>query len=108
MQVARGLAGTLIVRSKNDPIAHLPEQYWMTTDLHLNTAAAIPENTMMDWMLIGTDGGLLEAAQGPFDEILLAPAERVELLLILTRTGKAPLYNRYYNREKMMVDEVER
>lgn len=152
MQVARGLAGTLIVRAKNDPLAHLPEQHWMISDLRLDTEAVIPNNTMLDWMngregqfvlingqrnptiklnaqtrvriwnncsarylhlsitdcqwmLLGTDGGLLEAPQGPFNELFLAPAERVEVLLIPSKKTTAPLINQYYNREKMMVDE---
>src|SRR5690625_5502242 len=50
MQVARGLAGTLIVRAKDDPLAELPEQHWMITDLRLDPQTQIPDNTMMDWM----------------------------------------------------------
>lgn len=152
MQVARGLAGTFIVRSRHDPLAHLPEQHWMISDLRLDTSAHIPDNTAMDWMngregqfvlingqlnphitvdaqtririwnncaarylklaladcqwmLLGTDGGLLETAQGPFDEIFLAPAERVEVMLVAKAATTSTLSTRYYNREKMMVDE---
>lgn len=151
-QVAQGLAGTFIVRAADDPLAHLPEQHWMFSDLRLDTQAQIPENTMLDWMngregqfvlingqhqpnitltthtrlriwnncaarylrlaipgcqwqLVGTDGGLLEEAQAPVEEILLAPAERVEVLLIAQDGGRKTLLSRYYDREKMMVVE---
>lgn len=151
-QVAQGLAGTFIVRAADDPLAHLPEQHWMFSDLRLDTQAQISENTMLDWMngregqfvlingqlqpninitthtrlriwnncaarylhlaipgcqwqLVGTDGGLLENAQAPVDEILLAPAERVEVLLIANDTSRKTLVSRYYDREKMMVEE---
>ena len=50
MQVARGLAGTFVVRSKADPLQVLSEQHWMISDLRLNQQAEIPPNTMMDWM----------------------------------------------------------
>lgn len=50
MQVARGLAGTFVVKSKTDPLRALPEQHWMISDLRLNQQAAIPPNSMMDWM----------------------------------------------------------
>lgn len=154
MQVAMGLAGTFIVRAKNDPLAHLAldEQHWMISDLRLDNQAAIPDNTMLDWMngregqfvlingqlqpkislsthtrlriwnscaarylrlaipnakwlLIGTDGGLLEQAQGPLDELFIAPAERVEAILIADQSSQSPLISHYYNREKMMVEE---
>lgn len=49
-QVYKGLAGTFIVRSKRDPLAHLPEQHWLISDLRLDSEGAIPDNTMMDWM----------------------------------------------------------
>lgn len=151
-QVAKGLAGTLVVRAADDPLAHLPEQHWMITDLRLDTQAQIPENTMLDWMngregqfvlingqyqplislnthtrlriwnncsarylqlalpgcqwqLIGTDGGLLEKAQDPVDTMLLAPAERVEVLVIANANHVNALISRYYDREKMMVEE---
>ena len=151
-QVAKGLAGTLVVRAADDPLAHLPEQHWMITDLRLDHQAQVPENTMLDWMngregqfvlvngqreprisltthtrlriwnncsarylqlaipgcqwqLIGTDGGLLETAQPPVDEILLAPAERIEVLLIANSNHSSTLISRYYDREKMMVKE---
>ncbi len=49
-QVFRGLAGVLIVKSKNDPLKDLPIQEWLISDLRLDTKGQIPENTMMDWM----------------------------------------------------------
>ena len=152
MQVARGLAGTFIVRAKDDPLAELPEQHWMISDLRLDTHTHIPPNTMMDWMngregqfvlingqlrpritlttgtrvriwnncssrylrlavpgcqwvLLGTDGGLLEQAQAPMDEVFLAPAERVEVMVLTEGNLQGELLNRYYDRAKMMVQE---
>ncbi len=49
-QVFRGLAGAFIVRAKNDPLAALPEQHLLISDLRLAADGAIPDNTMMDWM----------------------------------------------------------
>lgn len=63
---------------------------------------AIPQ---AKWLLIGTDGGLLEQAQGPLDELFIAPAERVEAILIADRSVQSPLMSQYYDREKMMVKE---
>jgi len=151
-QVAKGLAGTLIVRAADDPLAHLPEQHWMFSDVRLDTQGRIPENDMLDWMngregqfvlingqyqpnisvstqtrvriwnncaarylrlalpgclwqVVGTDGGLLEKAAEPQEELFLAPAERVEVLLIAIESSRPTLISRYYDREKMMVTE---
>ena len=49
-QVYKGLAGTFVVKAKNDPLAHLPEQHWVISDLRLNADGTIPANTMLDWM----------------------------------------------------------
>ncbi|AUZ05198.2 MULTISPECIES: multicopper oxidase family protein [Vitreoscilla] len=49
-QAFRGLAGTCIVKSRNDPLAALPEQHWVFSDLRLDAHAQIPENTQMDWI----------------------------------------------------------
>lgn len=152
MQVARGLAGTLIVRSRNDPLQHMPEQHWLISDLRLDEHAQIPANTMLDWMngregqfilingqyqpttslasntrlriwnscsarylrlevddcqwvLLGTDGGLLESARPPSQELLLVPGQRVEVLLVAEKAHTTNLRARYYDRHKMMVTE---
>lgn len=152
MQVARGLAGTFIVRAKDDPLADWPEQHWMITDLRLNQQTQIPPNTMMDWMngregqfvlingqlqptitlttgtririwnncsarylrlalpncqwiVLGTDGGLLEAPRPPQKELFLAPAERIEVVLVSAQEQQAQLVSHYYDRQKMMVSE---
>lgn len=152
MQVARGLAGTLIVHSRTDPLAEMPEQHWMISDLRLDEQAQIPPNTMLDWMngregqfilingqyqpstslapntrlriwnscsarylrlqvdgcqwvLLGTDGGLLESARPPSDELLLVPGQRVEALLISEQDRATTLRALYYDRHKMMVEE---
>lgn len=49
-QVARGLAGLFIVRSKNDPLASLPELNWFFSDLKLTEKGEIADNSMVDWM----------------------------------------------------------
>ena len=49
-QVYRGLAGTFIVRSKDDPLNSLPEQHWFFSDLKLTDKGEIADNTMVDWM----------------------------------------------------------
>lgn len=151
-QVAKGLAGSLVVRSKTDPLAHLTEQHWLISDLRLDADASIPRNTMLDWMngregqfvlingqlnpkislqgneririwnacaarylrlhipncqlvIVGTDGGLLEQPLAAQDDILLAPAERVEVVVLTNKAGTYSLLNRYYDRSKMMVKD---
>lgn len=53
------------------------------------------ENAAM--VLIGTDGGLIEAPVG-IDELLLAPAERVELIISFDGPGAAKLVTLDYDR----------
>ncbi|MBS1175082.1 MAG: bilirubin oxidase [Burkholderiaceae bacterium] len=148
-QAFRGLAGSLIVKAKDDPLAHLPEQHLLFSDLRLDTDAQIPVNDMMDWMngregqfvlcngqhqpkititgtqrlriwnacsarylnlsvpncefiVVGTDGGLLEAPAQPVTELLIAPAERFEVIVRAKQSGTFPLQSLPYNRQKMM------
>ncbi|QIQ20232.1 multicopper oxidase family protein [Zophobihabitans entericus] len=77
-QAFRGLAGTLIVRAKNDPLVHLPEQQWLFSDLKLNSDGQIADNSMMDWMN-GREGQftLLNGSHQP--KITLTEATRVRL-----------------------------
>ncbi|OCG29976.1 bilirubin oxidase [Gilliamella sp. Choc3-5] len=49
-QVYHGLAGTFIVRSKNDPLSDIPEQNWFFSDLKLTDKGQIANNSMADWM----------------------------------------------------------
>jgi FtsP/CotA-like multicopper oxidase with cupredoxin domain len=49
-QVFRGLAGPIIVRAANDPLAAWPERHLFVTDLKLAADGTIPPNGMMDWM----------------------------------------------------------
>lgn len=137
-QVAHGLAGPLIVRSDDDPLAHIPEVTMFVSGLRLDRTAQISANNPMDWMLgrqgeallvnggrlpvhtvrpgttqrwrilnatsarylrialdghtltlIGTDGGLLAAPIVGLSEILLAPAQRIEVLVTLNATPNA-------------------
>ncbi|SCB44876.1 multicopper oxidase family protein [Rhizobium multihospitium] len=53
------------------------------------------ENAAM--VLVGTDGGLIEAPVG-IDELLLAPAERVELIVAFDKPGAAKLTTLDYER----------
>jgi suppressor of ftsI len=152
-QVYRGLAGPILVRTKDDPLAALPERVLAITDLRLTADGAIPANDTMDWMngregqfvlvngqhrpklvfdangqerwrilnatnarylrlqlpghslaLVGTDGGPLERAQIGLREILVAPAQRVDVVVYATgqRTmSPSPLLAAPYNRGKM-------
>jgi suppressor of ftsI len=129
-QVARGLAGPLIVRAIDDPLAHVPEVNIFITGLKLNPDAQPAPDDAIDWTvgrqrekllvngdrlpvhvvrpggterwrifnataaahlrlaleghafaLVGTDGGLLQTPVTGLGEILLAPAQRIEILV---------------------------
>lgn len=54
---------------------------------------------------VGTDGGLLERALPAAASILLAPAERVEFFIQADKDLETTLQSKYYNRQKMMVQE---
>ncbi|MFU2113746.1 multicopper oxidase family protein [[Pasteurella] aerogenes] len=152
-QVYKGLAGTLVVKSAEDPLAHLNEQHWVLSDLRLDASGVIPPNNMMDWMngregefilingqyqpsiqvktdeririwnatsarylrlkvegvqwiVVGTEGGLLEKPRAAVDELFLAPAERVEVILQGSTPHSVSLQSLYYDRRKMMVQET--
>jgi FtsP/CotA-like multicopper oxidase with cupredoxin domain len=49
-QVFRGLAGPIIVRAADDPLAAWPERHLFVTDLKLAADGTIAPNGMMDWM----------------------------------------------------------
>ncbi|SEA15402.1 multicopper oxidase family protein [Paraburkholderia sartisoli] len=49
-QVFRGLAGPIIVRAADDPLAGFPERHLFFSDLKLAADGSIPANDMMDWM----------------------------------------------------------
>jgi bilirubin oxidase len=129
-QVARGLAGPLIVRAGDDPLAHIPEVTLFVTGVRLDANAEISADNAIDWTvgrqnelllvngdrrpihtvrpgatqrwrilnatasrhfrlalegheltLVGTDGGLLAAPIGGLAEILVAPAQRIEIVV---------------------------
>jgi bilirubin oxidase len=129
-QVARGLAGPLIVRAADDPLSHVPEVGLFITGLRLGADAQITADSAVDWTvgrqqetllvnggrlpvhtvrpgstqrwrvwnatasahlrltleghtftLVGTDGGLVGAPVAGLTEVLVAPAQRVELLV---------------------------
>ena len=134
-QVARGLAGAVIVRAADDPLARLPEVTMLVSGVRLDRDAQISANNPMDWTLgrqndvllvnggrlpvltvrpgttqrwrilnatnarflrlaldghaltlVGTDGGLLAAPIAGLSEILIAPAQRVEVLVTVNAT----------------------
>lgn len=58
------------------------------------------------WIVVGTDGGLLEKPRPIQDEIFIAPAERVEVIAVGQTAGQVALKSLYYNRRKMMVQET--
>ncbi|AXE97567.1 multicopper oxidase family protein [Paraburkholderia hospita] len=49
-QVFRGLAGPIVVRAADDPLAAFPERHLFFSDLKLANDASIAPNDMMDWM----------------------------------------------------------
>ncbi|MDK2124201.1 multicopper oxidase family protein [Parachitinimonas caeni] len=158
-QVFRGLAGAFVVRDPKDPLAHLPEQWLLISDLRLDKSAQIPANTLADWadgregqfvlingqwrpavamapgslnririwnacsarylrlalpgarlFVVGTDGGLIAA---PYEvrEWLLAPAQRVELLIempMAAKGNKLTLLAEPYKRGRMATPEQKR
>lgn len=151
-QVYKGLAGTLVVKAKDDPLASLNEQHWVISDLRLASDSTIPPNKPLDWLngregefvlingqyqpkmqvqtneririwnatsaryfrlkiegvkwiVVGTDGGLLTEPRPAVDELFLAPAERVEVIMVGETQGEVNLQSLYYDRRKMMIKE---
>lgn len=150
-QVYRGLAGTFIVRAKDDPLQHVPERLLVCSDLKLQRDGRIAQSDANDEMdgregqfalvngqhqpvlqfapggrerwriwnansarylrlslpgatltLVGTDGGLLEKPVGGLTELLLAPAQRVELIVDApAKPGRVALQAGVYARGKM-------
>ena len=137
-QVARCLAGPLIVRAKDDPLADIPEVLLFITGVALGPDGQIALDGAVDWTvgrqkelllinggrlpvhsvrpgaterwrifnatsaahlrlaleghtftLVGTDGGLLGAPIAGLPEVLLAPAQRVELIVRANATPNA-------------------
>jgi FtsP/CotA-like multicopper oxidase with cupredoxin domain len=74
-QVFRGLAGPIVVRAADDPLADWPERHLFLSDLRLATDGSIPANDMMDWMN-GREGQfvLVNGARRP--RIVIATDER--------------------------------
>lgn len=56
------------------------------------------------FILVGTDGGLIEKAIYK-EELFLSPASRVEVLIDAPKDGEFRLESAYYDRDKMMVKE---
>jgi bilirubin oxidase len=69
-QVFRGLAGPIVVRAADDPLAGWPERNLFFSDLKLASDGTIPANDMMDWMN-GREGQfvLVNGARRPLIEV---------------------------------------
>ena len=138
LQVARGLAAPLIVRSADDPLAMLPDVTLFVTGVRLDAAGQVSPMSPVDAMigrqgevllvngkrlpvhnvrpgttqrwrilnatsahylrlaleshsltLVGTDGGLLAGPQPGLSEILVAPAQRIEVIVRVSGTPNA-------------------
>lgn len=150
-QVFRGLAGTFIVRAKDDPLKSIPERLLVCSDLKLLANGQIADNDANDKMngregqyalinaqrqpvvafaaggrerwriwnancarylrlqlpgvgltLVGTDGGLLEHPVAGLTELLMAPAERIEVIVDApAKAGQVMLTAVPYERGKM-------
>nr|WP_137938116.1 multicopper oxidase family protein [Chitinivorax sp. B] len=150
-QVFRGMAGVFIVRTKEDPLADIPERLLLVSDLKLAKDGQIAPNDTNDEMngregqfvlvngqhqpilrfhqggrerwriwnasnarylrltlpgmrfaLVGTDGGLLEHPIPNLTEWLVAPAQRVELIVeVGEQPGLIDLTAAVYARGKM-------
>ncbi|MGE5089088.1 MAG: multicopper oxidase family protein [Candidatus Levyibacteriota bacterium] len=132
-QVVDGLAGPLIVRAADDPLAQLPETTLFITSLRLDAGAQVAPDDAVDWTvgrqhdtllvngarmpvlgvrpgttqrlrivnatparhfrlaldghvltLVGSDGGLLGVPIGGLSEVLLAPAQRIEVVVAVS------------------------
>lgn len=77
-QVFRGLAGVFIVKAKIDPLADIPSQNWLISDLKLADNGQIAPNTILDW-INGREGQftLINGAHQP--QITIDSASRVRL-----------------------------
>ena len=152
-QIAKGLAGPIIIRHPDEALKKIPEQHWVISDLRLDSQGQIPENTYSDWvdgregeqvlingqrqprirltgqhrlrvwnlcsarylqlslpgaqwLVVGSDGGLTEKVSQPQTSVLLAPGERLELLV----QGESQHYALNllpYNRHRMMSPPAE-
>ncbi|WP_414442888.1 multicopper oxidase family protein [Burkholderia sp. 22PA0106] len=69
-QVFRGLAGPIVVRAADDPLAGWPERHLFVSDLKLARDGTIVPDDMMDWMN-GREGqfALLNGARRPRIEV---------------------------------------
>ncbi len=137
-QTVRGLAGPLIVRADDDPLAHLPDVTLFITGLRLDSNADVAADDAVDWSvgrqgevllvnggrlpihtvrpgtterwrivnatsarhfrlaleghtvtMVGTDGGLLGAPIADLPEVLIGPAQRVEIVVTVSTTPDA-------------------
>jgi len=70
-QVFRGLAGPIVVRAADDPLAAWPERHLFISDLKLAADGTIAANSMMDWMN-GREGQfvLVNGARQPQIEVV--------------------------------------
>lgn len=77
-QVSHGLAGPLIIRSKQDPLRHLPEQHWMIGDISLNADGKVPAHSIHEW-LDGREGEHILINGALMPDITLSGAVRIRV-----------------------------
>lgn len=89
----------VLVNGRKNPVLEVPAETRRRFRLYNATNARFLRLTFdgASMRIIGTDGGLLEAPV-PADEILLSPAERLELIVDFGKSGPATLRTLDYDR----------
>ncbi|MBM0637427.1 multicopper oxidase CueO [Campylobacter sp. VicNov18] len=77
-QVFMGLAGTFVIKAKEDALSHLKEKDLMISDLRLDQNAQIPNNTLNDW-LNGREGEFVLINGQYQPQIELATNQRIRI-----------------------------
>lgn len=77
-QVAKGLAGTFVVKAKNDPLSHLKEQDLVISDLRIDENGEIPYNSVTDW-LNGREGEIVLVNGQLEPKITIDDAQRIRI-----------------------------
>lgn len=49
-QIAKGLAGPIIIRNAQESLGHLPETHWVISDLRLDSTGKVPPHHYADWV----------------------------------------------------------
>lgn len=75
-QVSHGLAGPLIVRSRQDPLRHLEEQHWVIGDISLDEKGKVRPYQFSEW-IDGREGELVHINGQLMPQIVLKGAIRI-------------------------------